>query len=169
MERDRRIELTTQLLIGFGWSEKSARARAIESVAEGEPVLETYSFHALAESLLAPIHDCSWITARDADEADAEADDEPLVRLLRAGASPEDLARFARVMQRQYLSNLACVLDGSGIYGTPNVAFEDFRVFAVDDDSNPQARLEDLHEELGFQDWEAEMEASRRYAETPEE
>ncbi|QDV55159.1 hypothetical protein [Rosistilla oblonga] len=164
MNREERIKLTTQLLINFGWGEDSAKSTAIQSADNGEPVLETYSFHALAESLLAPIHDSSWITERDSEDDG----DELISRLLESGADSGDLAKFARLMQRQFLSNLACILDGSGIYPSPDVAFEEFRVVAVDDDSNPIATLEDLHEELSFQDWETENEISERYANSPD-
>lgn len=165
MNREDRIQLTTQMLVGLGWTEDSAKSTAIESADAGEPVLETYSFHALAESLLAPIHDSSWITERDPDDDDGEL----IARLVESGAAPVDLARFARLMQRQFLSNLGCILDGSGIYPSPDVAFDDFRVVAVDDDSKPIAMIEDLHEELSFQDWETENEISMRYSKSPED
>lgn len=100
MNREERIRLTTQLLVNFGWSEGNAESTAIQSADDGEPVLEKYSFHALAESLLAPIHESSWIT-----DSDSEAvGDEVVVRLVESGADPDDLAKFARLMQRQFLS-----------------------------------------------------------------
>ena len=58
-------------------------------------------------------------------------------------------------------SNLGCILDGAGIYGTPDLPCEDFRVFSVDDSENPKARLEELHESLGWIDLETEMRLSR--------
>jgi hypothetical protein len=164
MYREERIELTTQMLVSFGSSEDSAKSTAIQSVNDGNPILETYSFHAIAEFLLAPIHDSSWVTERDPEDDG----DELIARLLSSGASPDDLSKFARLMQRQYLSNLGCILDGSGIYGTPEVAFDDFRVVAVDNDSKPTAMIEDLHEELSFQDWDTETEISLRYANEPD-
>ena len=164
MDREERIELTAQMLVSLGWSEKNAKATAVQSTDDGSPVLETYSFHALAESLLVPIHDSSWITERDSEDDG----DEFIARLIESGAAPSDLAKFGRLMQRQYLSNLCCILDGSGIYGTPDVVFQNFRVVALDDDSTPTAMIEDLHEELSFEDWDTENKISLRYARKPE-
>lgn len=164
MNREERIKLTTRMLNDFGWSEKRAESTATQSTDDGQPILETYLFHALAESLLAPIHDSSWITERDPED-DA---DELLARLVENGADANDLAKFARFIQRQYFSNLCCILDGAGVSPSPAVAFEDFRVVAVDDDSMPIAMIEDLHDELSFQDWETENEISQRHADSPQ-
>ena len=57
------------------------------------------------------------------------------------------------MMQREYLSNLACILDGVGIYGTPKLPIEDFRVFSVDDSGKPQVGLDDLPNNWGGVIW----------------
>jgi hypothetical protein len=67
------------------------------------------------------------------------------------------------MMQREYLSNLGCILDGAGIWGTPNLPYEDFRVFSVDEGEadKPLAKLDALHEQLGWCDLETKMRLSR--------
>ena len=80
---------------------------------------------------------------------------------MESGTSAEDLAIFARLMQREYLSNPGCILDGAGIGGTPELPYEQFRVFSVDELDTPQASLESLHESLGWSDLETEMQLSR--------
>ena len=65
---------------------------------------------------------------------------------------------------REYLSNLGCLLDGAGIYGTSELPFQEFRVFAIDDADKPLAMIDELHESLGFEDWETEMMLSRKAA-----
>lgn len=166
-QKQRAIE---ELLTKSGWDTQSAKDAAEEAIAEGEPLLETLCFHRLAESLLSGIHDSSWVANR-AKEADAEEGDDVIQRLLDSGASADDLARFARLMQRQYLSDLGCILDGSGIWPPPNLPCTDFRVFAVRELDNPdrcqpEAQIKELHESLGFSgDWEAELKLSRDAAE----
>lgn len=152
-----------------GWEAESAKEAAAEAIAEGEPLLETLCFHKLAEFFLAPVHDSSWVEKR-AEEADPDEGDDIIQRLLASGASADDLARFARLMQRQYLGELACILDGAGIWGTPDLPWNDFRIFAVSEldspaNCKPEAQLTELHESLGFSDWETEMKLSREAAE----
>jgi hypothetical protein len=120
-------------------------------------------FQELAEYILAPIHTSSWISNRAKEPASDGHD--VITRLLESGASADDLAIFARMMQREYLSNLGCILDGAGIYGTPTLPFEDFRVFSVDDSDKPKTQLEELHESFGWVDLESEMKLSREAAE----
>lgn len=160
-ERRRQIEA---LLASAGWEADAAREVAGDAVESGAPFLESLCFQTLAEHVLARIHDASWVVHRAEDP-----DSEPhglIRRLLASGASPADLALFARVMQREYLGDLACLLDGTGIYGTPRLPFEDFRVFAVDDDGQPIVGIDGLHETLGFQDLETEMRLSRAAADS---
>jgi hypothetical protein len=128
---------------------------------QGEPLLEFLCFQMLAEHILAPIHTSSWVTYRGK-HPNCEGHD-VIKRLLESGASAEDLAIFARNMQRDYLTSLGCILDGAGIWGTPDLPYEDFRVFAVDEDEGdkPLAKLEALHEQLGWCDLETEMRLSR--------
>jgi hypothetical protein len=126
-------------------------------------VLESLCFQALAEHILAQIHSSLWVRNRAKDpSADGH---EVIKRLTDAGASPKDLALFARLMQREYLSNLGCILDGAGIYGTPDLPCPDFRVFAVDDSDRPLAKLDELHESLGWAGLETEMRLSQEAAE----
>jgi hypothetical protein len=68
-------------------------------------------------------------------------------------------------MQREYLSNLACILDGAGIYGTPDLPCNGFRVVAVDDFNRPLTMLGDLHDSLGWTDLKTEMRLSREASE----
>jgi hypothetical protein len=158
-ERRRQLEA---LLLSKGWDADAVAEVAEEAEENGEPLLETLCFHTLAEQVLIPIHDRSWIEKR-ADTPESEHHD-LIRRLLDAGATAEDLAVFARVMQRQYLSDLGCLLDGAGIHGTPELPIADFRVFAVDDDGKPLVMIDELHESLGFQDLETEMKLSRKAA-----
>jgi hypothetical protein len=145
---------------GDGYDDDEAREIAEGAIEEGQPVIETICLHRLAEHILAGIHDPSWIVSR-ANEPDCE-DSELLKRLLDSGASSADLALFARMSQREYLSNLCGILDGAGIYGTPSLPHEEFRIFAVNDSGEPIATIDDLHESLGFSDLETEMELSRK-------
>ena len=162
-EKQRAIE---ELLTKSGWEAESAKEAAEEAIEEGEPLLETLCFHKLAEFLLARIHDSSWVK-NCAEEADEYEGDDVIKRLLESGASSDDLARFARLMQRQYLSNLGCILDGAGLWPIPEVPCKEFRIFAVreldnPDNCEPTAQITELHESLGFSgDWEAEMKLSR--------
>ena len=161
MNDNERIEQLAKFLVDRveDVSESEAREIAQEAIAQGEPLLETICFQILAENILARIHDASWITSRG---RQSESEDADLIqRLLDAGAMPEDLALFARMSQREYLSNLGCILDGAGIHGTPNLPHQSFRVFSVDDKDNPIAMIEDLHESMGFSDLETEMKQSR--------
>lgn len=159
MNEAERLEATEKLLRMRGWDAESAKETAQNAVEDGEPLLESLCFQGLAEHVLAKIHTSSWISNRANNPSCDEH--EIIKRLVESGASVDDLAIFARVMQREYLSNLGCILDGAGICGTPDLPCEDFRVFAVDDSENPQARLEELHESLGWIDLETEMRLSR--------
>ena len=168
MNKKEKQRATEAFLMESGWEAESAKEAAAEAIAEGEPLLETLCFHKLAEFCLAKIHDSSWIKNR-AKRADPDLGGDILKRLLASGASADDLARFARLMQRQYLSDLGCILDGAGIGGTPELPYEEFRIFAVreledPDDCKPEARLKELHESLAFFDWETEMKLSREAA-----
>lgn len=168
MDREEKQRATEDFLIKHGWDADSAMKKAIAAIDSGEPLLEEFCFNTLAEFFLASIHDSSWVKNR-AEDADSEEGDDIIKRLLDSGASPDDLALFARLMQRSYLSNLACILDGSGIWGTPDLPYEDFRIFAVTEltspnDCKPEAQLTALHETLGFSDWETEMKLSREAA-----
>lgn len=165
MNKKEKQRATVELLIQSGWDEDSAKETATEAIEEGEPILESLCFRALAEHILAKIHDSSWLTNR-AKRTEADGHD-VIKRLLDSGASADDLALFARFMQREYLSNLGCILDGAGIWGTPKLPYEDFRVFAVrtldtPDDFEPEAPIKELHESLGFSDWETEQKLSRK-------
>jgi len=162
MANEKKIQQIVDFLLahGDGFDADEAREAAEEAIEEGQPVIETMCLHMLAEHVLAAIHNPSWIGAR-ANEPDCK-DSELLKRLLGAGASEADLALFARMAQRDYLGNLGCILDGAGIYGTPKLPCEDFRIFAVNDDGEPTAMIDDLHESLGFSDLETEMELSRK-------
>jgi hypothetical protein len=152
-----------KLLRQQGLDQDSATEVAREAVASGQAVLESLCFQRLAEHILARIHSSSWINNR---AKDPSCDDHDVIkRLLDAGASAKDLAIFARMMQREYLSNLGCILDGSGIYGTPDLPCNDFRIFAVDDSDKPLTKLDELHESLGWADLETEMRLSREAAE----
>lgn len=162
MTPDDKRRQTEAFLTSLGWGAAEASEAAADAVENGEPLLETLCFHALAQHVLARIHDPSWIRRR-LENPDSEHHD-LIKRLLDAGAAAEDLAVFARMMQRQYLSDLSCLLDGSGIYGTPSLPFEDFRIFAIDDDGTPTAMVDELHESLGAQDLDVEMELSRKAA-----
>jgi hypothetical protein len=157
MKKAESIAAIERLLLVRGWAANEAAKAARESVENGE--LEDMCFGALAEHVLATIHSSKWIVGRAKDESiDGH---EVIRRLLKAGASPDDLALFARVMQREFLSNLGCILDGAGILGTPDLPLNDFRVFAVDDDDEPIAKVDDLHEQLGWTDLDTEMRLSR--------
>lgn len=169
MNKQEKQRAAEGLLIASGWDAESAKEAAAEAIEEGEPLVETLCFHKLAEFCLAAIHDSSWIKNR-AKMADADEGDDIIKRLLDSGASADDLARFARLMQRQYLSDLGCILDGAGILGTPELPYEEFRIFAVQeldnpDNCKPEAQIKELHESLGFSDWETEMKLSRDAAE----
>lgn len=128
--------------------------------------LATVCFHILAEHLLASIHDSSWIEAR-AKTSEYE-EHEVVSRLVKSGAEPSDLALFARLMQKEYLSNLCCVLDGAGLHGTPDLPFETFRIFSIDKKEKPEFLVDELHEVLSFCDLETEEEQSLRAAKGPD-
>lgn len=145
---------------GDGYDADEAGEAAKQAIEEGQPVVETMCLQMLAEHVLARIHDPSWIISR-ANEPDCE-DSELLKRLLDSGASAADLALFARMSQREYLSNLGCILDGAGLYDTPSLPHEEFRIFAVNDEDQPTAMIDELHESLGFSGLETEMELSRQ-------
>jgi len=156
MNRKEKLKFTEEFLRKGGWDAEAAKGAAEEALDEGTPLVESLCFKALAEHVLAKIHSSTWIKNR------AKIDGYDVIkRLLDSGASVEDLAVFARLMQREYLSNLGCILDGAGIGGTPELPFEDFRIFAVDDAGKPLAEIPDLHEMLSFCDWETEMKQSR--------
>lgn len=166
MNKKQKQQAIEEFLTKGGWDADSAKEAAEEAIAEGEPLLETICFHRLAESLLARIHDSSWVTNRAKDAEGGEGSD-VIKRLLDSGASADDLARFARLMQRQYLSDLGCMLDGTGLCGLPEVPCKDFRIFAVreldsPDHCQPEVQIKELHESLSFSgDWEAEIKLSR--------
>lgn len=163
MNKTQRLAAIEKLLREQGLDQTSAKETARNAVKSGEPVLESLSFQLLAEHVLARIHSSSWISHRAKTPSN---DFEGVIkRLLDSGASPKDLALFARIMQREYLSNLGCILDGAGIYGTPDLPCQDFRVFAVDDADNPLEKLDELHESLGWTDLKTEMRLSRVAAE----
>jgi hypothetical protein len=148
-----------ELLRQQGLDQASARQAAQDAVKSGEPLLESLCFQRLAEHILAAIHSSVWIRKR-AKDPDCE-EHEVIKRLLDSGASPADLAVFARVMQREYLSNLGCILGGAGVYGTPDLPCQDFRIFTVDDSNKPLTMLDELHESLGWADLKTEMRLSR--------
>ena len=161
MTPEERLEATERLLHKQGWDSEDAKKAAQKAIETGEPLIEFLCFQLLAEHILAAIHTSSWITYRG---KHTHCDGHDVIkRLLESGASAEDLAVFARKMQREYLSNLGCILDGSGIWGTPELPYEDFRIFSVDEDEadKPQAKLEALHEQLGWCGLETEMRLSR--------
>lgn len=162
MNSEQRQQQIHQLLVSRGWDADQALQAASDAVESGAPLLEALCFQTLAEHILARIHDAKWIANR-ARNPDSEHH-ELIKRLLDAGASAEDLAVFARMMQRRYLSDLGCILDGAGIYGTPDLPIKEFRVFAVDDDERPTAMIDELHESLGPQDINTELKLSREAA-----
>jgi hypothetical protein len=162
MKKTQRLTAIEQLLRKQGLDQESAKEAAREAVEIGQPVLESLCFQQLAEHILARIHSSSWISNR-AKAPDRDGHD-VIKRLIDSGASPKDLAVFARMMQREYLSNLGCILDGAGIYGTPDLACQDFRVFAVDDADKPLTKLDEIHESLGWTDLKTEMRLSREAA-----
>jgi hypothetical protein len=162
MDNAEKISAITKLLIKRDWDEESAREAAKQAIEASEPVLESLCIQELAEHLSAPIHKTEWITHR-AENPSSDAHN-VIKRLIDSGASPDHLAVFARMMQREYLSNLGCILDGAGIHGTPSLPFEDFRIFAVDDAEDPQSRLDELHESLGWAGLEKEMQISKEAA-----
>lgn len=137
-----------------------ARETAKYAIESNQPLIETRCFQILVEHILARIHEPSWISAR-AECSDGE-ESQLLKRLLKSGASEADLALFARMSQKEFLSNLGCILDGSGIYGTPKLPCDSFRVFAIDSDGKPSVKIDDLHETLGYFDLETEMNRSRK-------
>ncbi|HEX7448535.1 MAG TPA: hypothetical protein VF306_13370 [Pirellulales bacterium] len=162
-EKDK-LRAAEELLIKRGWDADGAKQMAKEALDEGEPLLETLCFYTLAEHVLATIHDSSWIKYR-AEHPDCDGHD-VIKRLVQSGASADDLALFARLMQREYLGNLGCILDGAGVVGTPDLPYEDFRIFAVrtldtPDEFEPGAPIKELHESLGFSDWQTEIRLSR--------
>ena len=162
MNKAQRLAAIEKLLRKEGLDQDSAREAARDAVESGEPLLESLCFQSLAQHSLAKIHSSSWISNR---AQGPSGDGKDIIkRLLDAGASPTDLALFARMMQREYLSNLGCILDGAGIYGTPDLPCKDFRVFAVDDSNKPLTMLDELHESLGWAGLETEMRLSREAA-----
>ena len=163
MNKAQKLAAIEKLLRRQGLDQKSAREAAQDAVGSGEPLLESLCFQFLAEHVLANIHKSVWITNR-AEDADCDGHD-VIKRLVDSGASPKDLALFARLMQREYLSNLGCILDGSGIYDTPELPCTDFRIFSVDDSEKPQTKLDELHESMGWAGLETEMKLSREAAE----
>ncbi|MBD3675771.1 MAG: hypothetical protein HUJ26_19865 [Planctomycetaceae bacterium] len=147
MQDDDKRQWAIQRLVSAGWEEEEAQEIVAEAIDGGQPILETLSFLALVDHLLLDPEKTDWISRR-AENPDSDHH-ELIQRLLNAGAAPRDLVLFARAMQQQFLGDLACVLDGSGIYGTPEVPCEDFRVFAVDDEDQPVAMIDQLHESTG--------------------
>ena len=162
MNKAQRLAAIEQLLRKQGLDDDSAKRGSRDAVESGQPVLESLCFQHLAEHILARIHSSSWISNR-AKDPDCDGHD-VIKRLIDSGASPKDLAVFARMMQREYLSHLGCILDGAGIYGTPDLPCQDFRVFAVNDADKPLTKLDELHESLGWTDLKTEMRRSREAA-----
>jgi hypothetical protein len=159
MKKPQRLAAIERLLAEKGLDKESAREAADEAVANDEPLLESLCFQCLAEHLLARIHSSSWIRSR-ASESSGDGHD-VIRRLLDSGAAADDLALFARMMQREYLSNLGCILDEAGIVGMPDLPCNEYRVFHVDDAGKPLVRLDELHESLGWTDVDTEMGLSR--------
>jgi hypothetical protein len=159
MSYEQRIEAITRLLCQRGWDSETALKVAKDAVEDGEAILETLCFWVLAEHVLATIHTVSWVTAR-AENSD-NTDYDVIRRLLKSGAQAEDLAIFARMMQREYLCNLGCILDGASILGTPRLPCEDFRVFSVDESDKPLVAIGTLHGALEWDNLEREMQLSR--------
>ena len=159
MNKSQKLAAIEKLLRQQGWDQDGARRAAREAAKSGEPLLESLCFQRLAAHVLAKIHSSAWI--RNRAKTPSSDGHSVIKRLLDSGASPKDLALFARMMQREYLSSLGCILDGAGIYGTPDLPCTDFRVFAVDDSNQPLAMLDELHESTGWTDLETEMRLSR--------
>jgi len=139
---------------GYARSIEHANELLQEAVNDELPLVETVSFQILAERLLARIHDTSWLSP--------ESEDDPACDLLNSGATPDQIARFARYVQRSYLSDLCIFLDGSTDANHLGLPFDSFRVVCIDDDGNPSAMLEDFHGPLSFSDWNHEMQLSRQ-------
>ncbi len=108
MKKSERLAAIEGLLSRQGLDQDSAKEAAREAVKSGEPVLESLCFQRLAEHVLARIDSSSWINNRAKSPSNDIAG--VIKRLLDAGASPKDLALFARIMQREYLSNIGCIL-----------------------------------------------------------
>ncbi len=158
------IEEITKFLNARGFQDADDMAH--DAVEDGEPIVETICFHEIAEDLFSPIHDATWIEDA-AEDGDHEIGDH-LKRLLATGADPQDLAIFARYMQRRFASDLGRILDGINMYTSPERPFEDFGVFALVD-GKPTAQITDLEEGLGFWDLDSEMELSLSVANALEE
>ena len=158
------IEEITKFLNARGFQDADEMAH--DAVEEGEPIVETICFHEIAEDLFNPIHDASWVEEA-ADDGDHEIGDQ-IRRLLAAGADPQDLAIFARYMQRRFAGDLGRILDGINLYTSPERPFEDFGIFALVD-GKPTAQITDLEEGLGFWDLDSEMELSHSVAKALEE
>lgn len=158
------IEEITKFLNARGFQDADEMAH--DAVEEGEPIVETICFHEIAEDLFNPIHDATWVEEA-AEDGDHEIGDH-LRRLLAAGADPQDLAIFARYMQRRFASDLGRILDGINLYTSPERPFEDFGIFALVD-GKPTAQITDLEEGLGFWDLDSEMELSHSVAKALEE
>ena len=153
------IEEITKFLNARGFQDADEMAH--DAVEDGEPIVETICFHEIAEDLFNPIHDAAWVEDA-AEDADHEIG-EHLKRMLAAGVDPQDLAIFARYMQRRFASDLGRILDGINMYTSPERPFEDFGVFAIVD-GVPTAQITDLEEGLGFWDLDSEMELSSSVA-----
>ncbi len=158
------IEEITKFLNARGFQDADEMAH--DAVEDGEPIVETICFHEIAEDLFCPIHDATWVEEA-AEDGDHEIGDH-VKRLLATGAEPEDLAIFARYMQRRFASDLGRILDGINMYTSPERPFEDFGVFALVD-GKPTAQITDLEEGLGFWDLDSEMELSLSVAKALEE
>ena len=158
------IEEITKFLNARGFQDADEMAH--DAVEDGEPIVETICFHEIAEDLFNPIHDATWVEDA-AEDGDHEISDQ-LKRLLATGADPQDLAIFARYMQRRFASDLGRILDGINMYTSPERPFEDFGVFALVD-GKPTAQITDLEEGLGFWDLDSEMELSQSVAKALED
>ena len=158
------IEEITKFLNARGFQDADEMAH--DAVEDGEPIVETICFHEIAEDLFCPIHDAAWVEEA-AEDGDHEIG-EHIKRLLAIGAEPQDLAIFARYMQRRFASDLGRILDGISMYTSPERPFEDFGVFALSD-GKPTAQITDLEEGLGFWDLDSEMELSLSVSKALEE
>jgi hypothetical protein len=159
VNRKSKLKVAEAFLTKHKWAEP-LRKDVLDAVEAGRPVLESLCFQTLAEHLLAPIHTSSWIDARAKGPVDCP-ERGVLRRLLDAGASAQDLAVFARMMQQEYLSNLGCLLIGEGPFPKPELPYDEFRVFSVDESGKPLAKIEIECETLQFSDVENETRRSR--------
>ena len=157
-----RAQEMTDLLVrygDYGPKDDEELAEVIEDAIEEDfPLAEHLCFHALAEHTLESVHKTSWLK-RKVKYGDSHG--QLIKKLLDSGAKAKDLAMFARLSQKQYLCNLACIFDSAWGWG-PELPYSQFRVFSVDEDDNPISMLEDLHESIDTSDLKYEMKRSRQ-------